>query len=222
MDRPAVLARLNGRVLAVFSARTVTALRLPLPLQALSPRLEAFLRLNVAKEAQKDALVIRRAAVALGAGEPPGDDAVQALLAASKEVDRLFFERIGRFLAAGIVGYGEIAPVRAQRVERMLSAAYRILGAWEKVGTLRDALHASCPPAELEALARDLLQLYALETRAVTRALRLPVLLAPLRERFADHLFGAMEAVAGPLARDLGRTVTRRPRGVERMPPPIG
>jgi hypothetical protein len=213
---------MNGRVLAVYSERTVAAMHLPPPLQALLPRFEAFLRLNVDKEVHKDAMVIRRAGEAVGTGAPPGREAVQRLLDATKVVDRGFFERIGRPSAAGTIAYEEIAPLRAQRIERMLAAAYRILAAWEDAGTLRAALRMSYPSPGLEALLRDLLRLYALETRAVSCSMRVPSLLVPLRERVAGQLFRTMENVAAGLASELARAVASGPAAARRAPRPTG
>ena len=61
MKRAKSLARLNGRILDIYSRRTTTALREALPLRLALPHLEPVLALNVDKEIQKDRLVILRA-----------------------------------------------------------------------------------------------------------------------------------------------------------------
>ena len=86
--RPAcTLVSLNRNVLKAFSRRTTEALRAVLPkLPAMSvalPRIEPFLALNVDKEVQKDALVIRRVGEALAAGLSPGLETRRELLEAS-------------------------------------------------------------------------------------------------------------------------------------------
>ncbi|MEX0638515.1 MAG: hypothetical protein WD155_07245, partial [Burkholderiales bacterium] len=54
---------------------------------------------------------------------------------------------------------------------------------------------------EFERRLFELLQLYAEETHALSYAVRLPGLLAPLRERLAQHLREAMTEAARSLAR---------------------
>jgi hypothetical protein len=54
------------------------------------------------------------------------------------------------------------------------------------------------------------LQLYALETRILSRSVRLPALLAPLRERIAQSLQGIMNDMAKRLAAELVGVVYRR------------
>ena len=68
MDRPGALAGLNRRILEAYSRRTTDTLRAVLPLRVALPHLDPVLARNVAKETQKDALVIRRAGVMLAAG----------------------------------------------------------------------------------------------------------------------------------------------------------
>jgi hypothetical protein len=61
-----------------------------------------------------------------------------------------------------------------------------------------------------------MLKLYALETNALSRSVRLPALLTPLRERLARGMYSVMNAAAMQLARDLSRVVYRRGAGEPR------
>lgn len=210
MDRTQALSTLNGRILAAYSRRTVAALRAGLPMRLVLPHLEPVFALNVDKEVRKDALVIRRAADALAAGAPPGIEVVQQLVDATKAIDREFLDRVRAFPVRISIRYDDIAPVRAKRIERLLGAAYRILVAWNAERRLRAALRASFPEPELERLLHELLQLYALETRALSRSVGLPTLLAPVREHVAHSLFAIMDNVATCLAGELARAVYRR------------
>jgi len=213
MDRAHILAVLDRRILETFSRRTVDALRAVLPVRLALPHLERVLALNVAKEAQKDALVIRCGAEALAAGSPPGRDIVMRLLEETKRIDRNFLDRIGPFPIGIMIRYDEVAPVRMQRIERLLSAAYRILAAWQAAGGLRAALQASCAQPDFERDLHEMLKLYAMETNALSRSVRLPALLTPLREQLARGLSRIMNAAALQLARDVSRVAYRRPRG---------
>lgn len=205
MYRTHALAVLNGKILTAYSRRTIAALRTILPLRLVLPHLEPVLALNVDKEVRKDALVIRRAGEALAAGSPPGREAAQQLLDATKMIDRAFLERVDAFSVRIVIRYEEIAPLRMRRIECLLSAAYRILAAWGEAGRLRAALRATYPQPELERFLHEILRLYALETRALSRSVRLPALLAPLRERAAQSLAEIMDDTARRLAGDLAR-----------------
>ena len=180
-DRARTLAAVNRRILETFSRRTVDALRDMLPVRLALPHLEPVLALNVAKEARKDALVIRCGAEALATGAAPGSETVRRLLEETKSIDRAFLDRIGAFPVGIVIHYQEVAPVRTQRIQRLLFAAYRILDAWRTASGLRAALRASYPQPELERDLCDILKLYALETNALSRSVRLPAVLTPLR-----------------------------------------
>jgi len=216
MNRARILAVLDRRILEAFSRRTVDALRATLPVRVALPHLERILALNVAKEAQKDALVIRCGADALAAGSPPGREIVGRLLDETKKIDRTFLDRIGTFPVGVMIRYEEVAPVRAQRIERLLSTAYRVLDAWQTANGIRAALRASCPQPQFERDLHEMLKLYALETNALSRSVRLPALLTPLREQLARGLHRVMNAAAMQLARDLTRVVYRRGRDAPR------
>mgnify|MGYP001563596470 FL=1 len=212
MDQAHILAVLDRRILEAFSRRTVDALRAVLPVRLALPHVERFLALNVGKEAQKDALVIRCSAEALAAGSPPGREIVARLLDETKKIDRSFLDRIGTFPVGIRIRYEEVAPVRAQRIERLLSTAYRVLDAWRTASGIRAALRAAYPRPELERDLHEMLKLYALETNALSRSVRLPALLTPLREQLAGGLHRVMNAAATRLACDLTHVVYRRGR----------
>ncbi|HEY7658610.1 MAG TPA: hypothetical protein VH881_17240 [Burkholderiales bacterium] len=210
MDRARALAILNGRMLAAYSRRTIESLHAALPLRLALHHLEPLLARNVEKEIRKDALAIGCAAESLARGVPPGREAVQQLLEATRPIDRAFLDGLTGFPVRIDVNYDEIAPIRTQRMERLLEAAYRILAAWRTEGRLRRALHAVFPRPDLERLLREMLRLYALETRALGRSVRLPALLMPVSERAAERLFSVMNEVGARLAAEVVGTVYRQ------------
>jgi hypothetical protein len=181
-----------------------------LPLRLALPHVEPVLARNVAKETQKDALVIRRAAATLEAGREPDRDALSELLDATKDIDRAFLAQIGTLPLRIVVPYREIAPIRMRRIERLFAAAFRILGAWGMERGLRAAVQESYPRAEFERLIRDLLHLYAAETRVLSGSVQLPMLLVPLRERIAQSLHEIMSDVARRLAGEVTSVVFRK------------
>ena len=149
------------------------------------------------KEARKDALVIRRAAEAVVAGVPPAPGTARELLAAAREVDREFLARTGAFPVRIDIRYEGIEPLRLQRMALGLDTAYRILEQWGRRGRVREAFTAE----EIERRLFEMLRLYADETQALSLGVRLPRLLAPLRDRIAERLRQAMIHAAKSLAR---------------------
>ena len=152
----------------------------------------------MAKEARKDALVIRCAHEALAAGETPGPAAARQLLAAAREIDREFLARLGAFPVRIEIPYDRIEPLRLRRIELGLETAIRILEGWQRGRRLREVF----APGELERRLFEMLQLYAEETQALSHSVRLPGLLAPVRERVAQRLREVMTRVARTLAQN--------------------
>ena len=164
-------------------------MRAALPLRLALPALEPFLAENVAKEVRKDALVIRRACETTGSG------VAREILAAAREVDREFLSRVGAFPVRIEIPYDRIEPLRLRRIELGLDTARRILDAWRQGRRLRAAF----AHGEFERRLFDMLQLYAEETQALSHAVRLPGILAPVRERVAQRLREAMDQAARTL-----------------------
>lgn len=167
-----------------------------MPLRLALPALEPFLAENVAKEARKDALVIRRAAEALAAGAPPGSGTARELLGAARDIDREFLARVGAFPVRIDIRYEGIEPLRLRRMDLGLDTAYRILDAWRRARRLRETF----APEEIERRLLENLRLYAEETQALSHSVKLPRVLAPLRERIAQRLQSAMIHAAKSLA----------------------
>lgn len=211
MRRADALAALNRALLHAYSRATTAHLAATLPLRLVQPWLDRFLALNVAKEVRKDSLAIHRAAAALAAGGPPSAPAaVSELLAAGRAVDRAFLREIASLPVDILIRYEEIEAVRRQRIDRQLRAAHRILDAWRDAPDARAALRQAYPGDQLANLLHELMRLYAMETQALSRSLRLPLLLLPLREPLVAALAGSMNAAATAVTRRAVAAVRRR------------
>ena len=198
-------------MLRAYSRRTTQSLRAVLPLRLALPHLGPLLAGNVDKEARKDALALRCAGDAFAAGTRAGPDAVALLLEQGRVIDARFLARVGGFPVGIVVRYDEILPLRRQRVQRLLDAAHRILESW-RGRSVREALCAGFPQPALEALIAGILHLYAIETRALSRAVKLPALLRPAQDAIGRRLFAIMDAEGARLARDAARSAYRARR----------
>lgn len=203
------LALLNGRILRLYDRRTVEALRRVAPLRPVLQHLEPMLALNVGKEIRKDALAFEAAAEVVREGAAPGAARVQAVLDAARGVDRDFLARVGSFPVRIVIRYEDVLPLRRKRVECLLRAAHRILGAWSVGGGVRAAIRATYGQSEFERALSEVLRLYTQEARALSSAVRLPLLLLPLRELAAQRLSEVMSEVGVRVARDVASAAFR-------------
>jgi hypothetical protein len=209
VKRAKSLARLNGRILHIFSQRTTTALRAALPLRLALPHLEPVLLLNVIKEVEKDTLVILRARQLAAEGPPDWDDVLPQLLQATKEIDRMFLSRVGKFPVEIVIRYEEIAPIRARRMKLLYHAALKSLAVEHGRLRFRTAMQTAFSRDEFAQLLYELFRLYAEEARCLSRSVRLPRLLTPLRELIAQEMLNVMLRVARPLATEIAATAYR-------------
>lgn len=216
MKQARSLARLNGRILNIYSRRTTLALRAALPLRLALPHLEPVLVLNVGKEVEKDTLVILRTRELATAASLDWNEILPQLLQATKEIDRMFLARVGRFPVEIVIRYEEIAPIRARRMKLLHDAALKILTARGRDLRLRGAMHATFSREEFAQLLYELFHLYAEETRSLSRSVRLPRLLVPLRELIAQELLNIMIRVARPLANEIAGAAFRSAAPVAR------
>ena len=161
---------------------------------------------------KKDRLVILRARELMKTGPSDWNEVLPQLLQATKEIDRLFLARVGSFPVDIVIRYEEIAPVRTRRIKLLYDAALKILSARDRGLRLRDAMQASFSRDEFAQLLDQLFRLYAEETRYISRSVRLPALLVPLRELIAQELLNVMIRVARPLALETAGTVFQGPR----------
>ncbi len=164
------------------------------------PHLEPVLLLNVGKEIEKDTAVIIDASRPL-ATDIDEDRRLSDLLQTTRDIDRRFLDTVGRFPVEIVVRYDEIAPFRARRIRLLHEAASRILRGDEP--RPRNALRAAYSQDEFARLQHELFRLYAEEVRSLSRSVRLPGPLVPLREMIARELLGVMLRVAWPLAREI-------------------
>jgi len=208
MNRTNTLARLNGRLLRTFSARTLSTLRQYLPVRLVLPHVEPILAANVNKEIEKDRFVIARAARHTDA-DKPGSNTLDALFEATRGIDQQFLNQLRRLPVGLEIDYQIVRPVRTQRFAVLLGAANTVLRVWDDHQRLRAALQRSFSPGELEQLLNRLLSLYAEETHGLSRAVQLPMLLAPARDLFADKLLEVMRRHGEQLAHEATAVVFR-------------
>jgi hypothetical protein len=209
MNRVNVLCGMNRVMMETFSQRTVEGLKAYTLFRLALPPFQSFLDINVAKEVEKDRKVIARAATLYQFGTEPDSAHVTELLQEAREIDQNFLRKAAVFPIDIHIRYQDIEHVRQQRIDLLLNASYRILAQWQDVVSFRAAVSEIYSEAEFRHLLRDILGLYARETRMLSRSVRIPRLLTLARDTVTQTVTNVMEQQAQALAESLARTVFR-------------
>lgn len=210
MARADALIAFDRILLQAYSRQTSRELAQRFTVGVAVPWLDRFLAQNVAKEIEKDKRVIQQARDLVRANATPGQDSVKRLLAVARGIDRDFLRRVAGLPVDILVPYEAVEPVRARRMERLLGVAHQLLHTWPEGMTARRVIATAMPDKEFEALVLKLLLMYADETRAISHALHLPMLLRPLRDQLSHSLYDVMAAAARTLSRQARATVYPR------------
>ena len=201
---------MDRAMLEAFSQRTVEGLKsYPLFRLALPP-FQSFLDINVAKEVEKDHIVIARAGELQQSLTTPSPVDVTALLQEAREVDQGFLHKAAIFPVNIDIQYQDIERYRQQRIELLLQTSYRILTQWQGVSTFRAAVKKNYTGKQFRDLLDNLLKLYASETRMLSRSVRIPSLLALARDSVTQTITSVMQQQAEALAKSLAHTVYRQ------------
>ena len=193
-----------------FSTRTAARLEDYTLFRLLLPAFQAFLDINVRKEIQKDRLVIAAAAAAQRAGRASGEVDVQSLLQQAREIDQQFLQQAAVFPVSIHIEYRDIEQIRARRIERLHTAAYRLFAQWEVTPRFRAAVAGLYAPEEFRALLREILELYSNETKMLSRSVRIPQMFNFARDSLSETVHTVMVNVAQGLAGELTHKVYRR------------
>ena len=210
MNRVNVLCAMNRVMMEAFSQRTVEGLKGYTLFRLALPPFQTFLDINVGKEVEKDRLVIVQAARLQKSGTTPGPDQVATLLQEAREIDQSFVRKAAPFPIDIQIQYQDIEHYRQQRIELLLQTSCRILTQWQDVSSFRTAVNELYNEAQFRDLLHDILRLYAMETRMLSRSVRIPHLLTPARDAVTQTITNVMEPEAEALAKSLAHTVYRR------------
>jgi len=210
MDRLNALCAMDRHMLQAFSQRTAAGLARHRLFGLLLPAFQSFLDINVRKEIEKDRRVLATAAAALKTGNPPGAADAQRLLQEARDIDQAFLRQAAIFPVNINIHYSDIEPTRLKRIERLLDFSYRLLESWQHTPRFRTATAQAYTREQFEIALREILHLYALETKMLSHSVRIPQLLTLARDKLTGTIYSEMETIAVELASALTRKVYRR------------
>jgi hypothetical protein len=197
-------------MMETFSRRTVEGLKSYTLFRLALPPFQSFLNINVGKEVEKDRLVILHAAGLHQSGTLPDSGHVATLLQQAREIDQTFVRKAAMFPIDIRIQYQDIERYRQQRIELLLQTSYRILAQWQDVSSFRAAVKELYGETQFRKLLHDILRLYAMETRMLSRSVRIPHLLSLARDAVTQTITNVMEQEAEALAKSLAHVVYRR------------
>ena len=210
MNRGNVLCAMNRFMMEDFSQRTVEGLKAHTLFRLALPPFQSFLNINVGKEMEKDRRVIAQAAKVLLSGTKPGPGHVATLMQEAREIDQIFVRSAAAFPIDIQIQYKDIEKYRQQRIELLLQTSYSILTQWQNMSSFRTAVNELYNEAQFRYLLHDILRLYAMETRMLSRSVRIPRLLTLARNAVTNTITDVMEQEAEALAISLAHKVYQR------------
>ena len=210
MNKVNVLCAMDRVMMETYSQRTVEGLKGHTLFRLALPPFQSFLNINVGKEIEKDQRVIAVAAKVQQSGITPDPDHVAALLQEAQEIDQSFMRKAAVFPIDIQIQYQDIEHYRQQRIELLLQTSFRILSQWQDVSSFRAVVNELYNEAQFRDLLHDILMLYAMETRMLSRSVRIPRLLTFARDSVTQIITNVMEQEAEALAKSLAHTVYQR------------
>lgn len=202
MDKTALLCKKDKVMLRDFSRRVVKrvtgrslpAIRLPF--------IGAYIDANVMKEAEKDRIIITRAAEAFAAGKRADDMDIDTLFEETKIVDRAFVKNLIIPFLSIRVRYEDFAGIRKTRIRLLAHAVHHVLRGWNDASSFEKRLRSVYTAEQFKEGVIEILHLYNLETRMLTHSTRVFPPFRTAMKIFTDTLFDVMEAVSRDLAHD--------------------
>lgn len=209
MNKVKLLCNMNRVMMETFSHRTVARLKAHTLFRLALPPFQSFLTINVSKEIEKDRRVITQAAHIQQSDKQPEHSHVDALLQEARQIDRDFVRQAAVFPIDIRIQYQDIEHYRQQRIELLLHTSYRILTQWQDSHSFRCAVRHQYTETQFREVLHDILRLYAMETRMLSRSIRIPHLLSLARDKVTQTITETMEQEAAVLARTLTQSVYR-------------
>lgn len=200
---------MNRVMMEGFSKRTVESLKSHALFRLALPPFRSFLDINVAKEIEKDRGVITFAASLHQSGTEPDASHVATLLKDARKIDQDFLRKVTVFPIDIKIQYQDIEKYRQQRIELLLQASQQIFKQWHTSHSFRVTIKDLYTETQFRVLLQDLLSLYAMETRMLSRSVRIPSLFNLARDNVAQTINRVMEQEAVLMAKKLTRMVYR-------------
>ena len=212
MNKVNLLCVMNRFMMESFSQHTVEGLKRHKLFKLALPPFQSFLEINVDKEVEKDRRVIEQAYKLFQSTTTPDATHVAALLEEARDIDQTFIRKAAVFPIDINIQYQDIEHYRQQRIDLLLQTSFRIFTEWQGVHSFRAVVQGLYNEAQFEELIHNILRLYAMETRMLSRSVHIPRLLTLARDAVTQTITSVMEQQAEILAKSLAHKVYQRSR----------
>src|SRR5512135_3339147 len=140
MDKVAILCDKDRILMEDFSRQSLNRMSNRTTLLGSLPFFSAYQDANVKKEVDKDRLIIREAAVAFETEKPVCDLDLEEIFEKTKEVDKVFLNKLLIAPFTLSVRYSDFADIRIQRIWLIAKTVYALLANWPEGASFTDAV----------------------------------------------------------------------------------
>jgi hypothetical protein len=208
-DKVSLLRSEHSEMMHEFSRQCVNRLNNNRAFRLFLSPFHHFVEANVAKEIEKDALIIGYAAVCFEGGRGAGDMDMDEIFEKTKNVDRAFLEKLPSLLKVD-VRYDDFKEIRKERIATLVSFVTELLKNWENSLSFSDLVRKTYGEKSFRKIIIDSLHLYNLETRMVgSNSIALPSLARRIKEHLVRTLFIEMEGAARDIADEYANKIYR-------------
>lgn len=207
MDKISVLHKTDEELLREFSKRCIGRIERHRPAKLFLSPFRHFLEANVGKEIEKDRLIIEHAAKAHQKGDTIEEIDVFLVFEKTKEIDRVFVEKVSVPPLSIKVRYEDIGETRRKRIVLLSGMVFDLLGAWGTECSFAGLVRNVYSETRFSELIGEMLHLYNLETRLLGASIRLLPPADRAKDFLMTKLFITMEDVARDLVRDCARGI---------------
>jgi hypothetical protein len=197
----AMLSEFSRRALEHITGRSHNSLQLPF--------ITGYMNANVAKEFEKDRIIIEHAASAFAANTGVNDLDVDDIFERTKTVDRTFVKGLMIPSLAINVRYEDIADIRKQRIRCLSKAVFDLLQNWDVVLSFEARVRQAWSEQEFKAIVAEILHLYNQETRMLSNSVTFLNPFSRALNFIAEPVFDAMEDAAEELTADCAARIFR-------------
>ena len=193
MDKTAAICSFDRDMLFLFSERCVERLTGRAPFTYAASVTTTYLYENVSKEAEKDRLIIERAAEAYNTGTSLAEADVDTLYDRSKKIDQIFVRHIVLPSLTINIRYNDIEDIRKRRIRFLIGVVGDLLHSWQDGHTFEETVRRQYTASQFQGLVSDILFLSCVEMKLLASSF---TFLPPFNRAmgtFIDELVEVME-----------------------------
>jgi hypothetical protein len=202
VNRLDVLIRKDSEMMHEFSSRCLARIETRRTMKLLLAPFQRFLKANVAKEIEKDRLIIEYAVSAFHKGTDLGAVNREEIFEKTKLMDAAFIKKVPVPLISIDVRYQDFAEIRKRRIELLSGTVYDLSKNWKEKITFPALVRETYTSKRFGETITEILHLYNLETRELGGSIKLPPPLGRATAHFVGALYTIMEEVAAQISRE--------------------